>query len=122
VLQAQYRYLWYWSNSRELRDLEHCYSFIKQVDTIELNEPTFLSVPNHDGQYQFGVLVHFAYKVVDSGMTPYWLAMLKRMTYFFSLKDEEIIIATTRVETMLGDTAIAVNSKDERYVLRRLRL
>eukprot|EP01102_Stenamoeba_stenopodia_P012148 TRINITY_DN379_c0_g1_i2.p1 TRINITY_DN379_c0_g1~~TRINITY_DN379_c0_g1_i2.p1 ORF type:complete len:1044 (-),score=309.33 TRINITY_DN379_c0_g1_i2:162-3293(-) len=66
-----------------------------EVDTIELNEPTFLSVPNHDGQYQFGVLVHFAYKVADS--------------------DDEIIIATTRVETMLGDTAIAINSKDERY-------
>lgn len=27
----------------------------------------------------------------------------------------EIIVATTRIETMLGDTAIAVHSKDERY-------
>ena len=30
-------------------------------------------------------------------------------------KDEYIIVATTRPETMLGDTAIAVNSGDERY-------
>ncbi len=30
-------------------------------------------------------------------------------------KDEYIIVATTRPETMLGDTAIAVNSADERY-------
>jgi valyl-tRNA synthetase len=30
-------------------------------------------------------------------------------------KDEYIIVATTRPETMLGDTAIAVNSTDERY-------
>lgn len=29
--------------------------------------------------------------------------------------DEQIIVATTRPETMLGDTAVAVNSKDERY-------
>lgn len=27
----------------------------------------------------------------------------------------EIVVATTRVETMLGDTAIAVHSKDKRY-------
>ena len=29
--------------------------------------------------------------------------------------DEEIVIATTRVETMLGDTAIAVHPQDDRY-------
>jgi valyl-tRNA synthetase len=30
-------------------------------------------------------------------------------------KDEYIVVATTRPETMLGDTAVAVNSADERY-------
>ena len=29
--------------------------------------------------------------------------------------DERLVVATTRVETMLGDTGIAVNPKDERY-------
>ncbi|ABF39137.1 valyl-tRNA synthetase [Candidatus Koribacter versatilis Ellin345] len=29
--------------------------------------------------------------------------------------DESIVVATTRPETMLGDTAVAVNPKDERY-------
>lgn len=29
--------------------------------------------------------------------------------------DEEIVVATTRIETMLGDTAIAVHPEDERY-------
>ncbi|MDA0986680.1 MAG: valine--tRNA ligase [Bacteroidetes bacterium] len=29
--------------------------------------------------------------------------------------NEEIVVATTRPETMLGDTAVAVNPKDERY-------
>lgn len=31
------------------------------------------------------------------------------------MKDEWITVATTRPETMLGDTAVAVNPKDERY-------
>ncbi len=31
------------------------------------------------------------------------------------VKDNQVIIATTRPETMLGDTALAVNSKDKRY-------
>ncbi len=30
-------------------------------------------------------------------------------------KDEYVLVATTRPETMLGDTAVAVNSADERY-------
>ena len=29
--------------------------------------------------------------------------------------DEEIVVATTRIETMLGDTAVAVHPQDERY-------
>ena len=42
-----------------------------------------------------GKLYYIKYKLVDS--------------------DQSIIIATTRPETMFGDTAIAVNPKDERY-------
>src|SRR5579862_1524060 len=33
----------------------------------------------------------------------------------FGAKDDDIVVATTRPETMLGDTAVAVNSGDERY-------
>jgi valyl-tRNA synthetase len=29
--------------------------------------------------------------------------------------DEEVVVATTRVETMLGDTAVALHPDDERY-------
>ena len=29
--------------------------------------------------------------------------------------DEEIVVATTRIETMLGDTAVAVHPDDQRY-------
>lgn len=35
--------------------------------------------------------------------------------YFFENSDEYLTIATTRPETMLGDTAVAVNPSDERY-------
>lgn len=30
-------------------------------------------------------------------------------------KDQRLIVATTRVETMLGDTAVAIHPEDERY-------
>lgn len=43
-----------------------------------------------------GELVHFRYPLVDDA-------------------DAGIVVATTRVETMLGDTAIAVHPDDERY-------
>lgn len=29
--------------------------------------------------------------------------------------DEDVVVATTRLETMLGDTAVAVHPKDPRY-------
>ena len=37
------------------------------------------------------------------------------ITYFVSGSDSEVIIATTRPETMLGDVAVAVHPKDKRY-------
>lgn len=46
---------------------------------------------------EVGYLWHFIYKVEGGG---------------------ELEVATTRIETMLGDTAVAVNPKDERYKVR----
>ncbi|XP_044734548.1 valine--tRNA ligase isoform X2 [Chrysoperla carnea] len=66
-----------------------------EVDKVELEGRTFLSVPGYDEKVEFGVLVSFAYKVDGS--------------------DEELVVATTRVETMLGDTAVAVHPEDPRY-------
>jgi valyl-tRNA synthetase len=37
------------------------------------------------------------------------------ITYFVSWSDSEIVIATTRPETLLGDVAVAVHPKDKRY-------
>lgn len=66
-----------------------------EVDKIDLPGRTFLSIPGYDDKVEFGVLISFAYPVVDS--------------------DEKIVVATTRIETMLGDTAVAVHPEDERY-------
>ena len=37
------------------------------------------------------------------------------ITYFVSGSDSEVIVATTRPETILGDVAVAVHPKDKRY-------
>ncbi|RUS33808.1 hypothetical protein BC938DRAFT_483795 [Jimgerdemannia flammicorona] len=68
-----------------------------EVESRELAGRTLLSVPGYEAheKFEFGVLVQFAYPVEDS--------------------DEKLVVATTRVETMLGDTAVAVHSQDTRY-------
>ncbi|KAL1130732.1 hypothetical protein AAG570_011973 [Ranatra chinensis] len=66
-----------------------------EVDKVELTGRTFLSIPNYSEKVEFGVLVSFAYMAEDG--------------------KEEVVVATTRVETMLGDVAIAVHPKDKRY-------
>jgi len=40
---------------------------------------------------------------------------LYHLRYPLKGKNQSVIVATTRPETMLGDTAVAVNPKDERY-------
>lgn len=67
-----------------------------EVDKVELLGRTLLSIPGYTEKVEFGVLVLFGYQIENS--------------------DEQIIVATTRVETMLGDCAIAVHPKDERYI------
>ncbi|KAL7302551.1 hypothetical protein TKK_0005187 [Trichogramma kaykai] len=66
-----------------------------EVDKVELTKKTMLSVPGYQEQVEFGALVFFDYEIEGS--------------------DEKISVATTRIETMLGDTAIAVNPNDKKY-------
>ncbi|KAF7373697.1 hypothetical protein MSAN_00580700 [Mycena sanguinolenta] len=68
-----------------------------EVDQKQLTSRTMLNVPSYDEKerFEFGALVSFAYSIENS--------------------DEQIIVATTRPETMLGDTAIAVHPDDPRY-------
>ncbi|XP_052186097.1 valine--tRNA ligase, mitochondrial 1 [Diospyros lotus] len=66
-----------------------------EVDYLDIKEKTQLKVPGYDKPVEFGVLTSFAYPL-EGGLG-------------------EIVVATTRVETMLGDTAIAIHPDDQRY-------
>ncbi|KAJ1263370.1 hypothetical protein BS78_09G179300 [Paspalum vaginatum] len=66
-----------------------------EVNRIDLKEETMLKIPGYDAPVQFGVLIYFAYPL-EEGLG-------------------EIVVATTRIETMLGDTAIAIHPEDKRY-------
>ncbi|PAA55654.1 hypothetical protein BOX15_Mlig030791g2 [Macrostomum lignano] len=66
-----------------------------EVEKKELTGRKALHVPGYEQPIEFGVLTHFAYPLADS--------------------DEKIVVATTRPETMLGDTAVAVHPEDPRY-------
>lgn len=66
------------------------------MDYIDIKERTLRKVPGYDKLVEFGVLTSFAYPLEDEGLG-------------------EVVVATTRVETMLGDTAIAVHPDDKRY-------
>ena len=66
-----------------------------EVVNKELTGRTLLDVPGYDKKVEFGIIVHFKYPIDGS--------------------DETIEVATTRVETMLGDTGIAVHPDDNRY-------
>lgn len=62
---------------------------------MDIKERTLLKVPGYENPVEFGVLTSFAYPL-EEGLG-------------------EIVVATTRVETMLGDTAIAIHPDDKRY-------
>ena len=67
----------------------------EEADHEEIKGRTFKKVPGYDQAVEFGVLTSFAYQIEGT--------------------NERIIIATTRPETMLGDTGIAVHPDDKRY-------
>lgn len=66
-----------------------------EVDNKELEGRTLLDVPGYERKVEFGVITHFKYPIDGS--------------------DATIEVATTRPETMLGDTGIAVHPEDPRY-------
>ncbi|KAM7470344.1 hypothetical protein LguiA_008527 [Lonicera macranthoides] len=66
-----------------------------EVDYLDIKDRTLLKVPGYEKPVEFGVLISFAYPL-EGGIG-------------------EIVVATTRIETMLGDTAIAIHPDDPRY-------
>ena len=66
-----------------------------QVDDLQLDGITLLDVPGYAEKVEFGAMKEFAYPVEGS--------------------EERLVVATTRIETMLGDTAVAVHPEDARW-------
>ena len=66
-----------------------------EVTHVQVGGGEAYEVPGWDRPVQLGVMVDIAYKVVGS--------------------EEELVVSTTRPETMLGDTGLAVHPDDERY-------
>jgi valyl-tRNA synthetase len=69
-----------------------------EVEHVDIKSPTKMKLPG-GRTVEVGVMYHFAYPVVND-------------------HDEiigELTVATTRLETMLGDVAVAVHPDDERY-------
>ncbi|KAL8910873.1 MAG: hypothetical protein Q9171_003872 [Xanthocarpia ochracea] len=78
-----------------------------EVDNKELSGRTKLTVPGYSKKIDFGVLTYFKYPVEKSNAAA--------VDYEQFSDCDFIEIATTRPETMLGDTAIAVHPSDYRY-------
>lgn len=66
-----------------------------EIETISIDGPTKIPVPGYQTDIQFGEIYHILYRTSEA--------------------NEHITVATTRPETLLGDTAIAVNPHDKRY-------
>jgi valyl-tRNA synthetase len=66
-----------------------------EVDNKEITGRTLLSVPGYERKVEFGVITHFKYAIDGT--------------------DDFVEVATTRPETMLGDSGIAVHPDDARY-------
>lgn len=67
-----------------------------EVTHLEVGGGQVFNVPGIERPVQFGLMTDLAYKLVDS--------------------DKEIVVSTTRPETLLGDSGIAVHPDDERYM------
>lgn len=72
-----------------------------EVEYRTITGRTRITVPNHKTQHVFGVMTHFYYQIADENGKP---------------TDEKVEIATTRLETILGDEAVAVHPNDKRYM------
>ncbi|KAK5261521.1 hypothetical protein LTR40_002042 [Exophiala xenobiotica] len=81
-----------------------------EVDNKELKGRTKLKVPGYDKMIEFGVLTYFKYPISKGDDSHKTSTSSTRFQGY-----EFIEIATTRPETMLGDTGIAVHPNDKRY-------
>jgi valyl-tRNA synthetase len=67
----------------------------QQVENVSVDGRTRRAVPGYDSPVEFGVMSSFAYPLENGS--------------------GEIVVSTTRLESMLGDCAVAVHPDDPRY-------
>jgi len=67
-----------------------------EVEHEDIEGKKLIEIPGFDGKVEVGVLCEFKYKIKGSS--------------------DFLVVATTRLETMLGDSAVAVHPKDDRYL------
>ena len=73
-----------------------------EVDYETIDHPTKLALPGRAAgseMIEFGVMHNFAYPLYDNAEGQH----------------DEIVVGTTRLETMLGDAAVVVHPEDDRY-------
>ncbi|KAL7325569.1 hypothetical protein PS15p_208028 [Mucor circinelloides] len=70
-----------------------------EVDYKDVTGRTLISLPGRSKPVEFGVLHDFSYKVIDPETDGI----------------QELTVSTTRIETMLGDCAVAIHPNDDRY-------
>lgn len=68
-----------------------------EVDNVVVEGRTELSIPDYDEKVTFGVMDSLAYRLEGT------------------VSGGEIVVSTTRLETMLADVAVAVHPEDDRY-------
>lgn len=113
MIQNQFRKMWTscdWSNER--------FTFEEQMNTKVTK--AFVDLYNKWLIYKWEYMVNFD-PVLDTVVSDQEVIYkeekwkLYYITYFVSGSDNEIIVATTRPETLLWDVAVAVHPKDKRY-------
>ncbi|KAJ1919901.1 hypothetical protein H4219_001681 [Mycoemilia scoparia] len=94
--------IWEWkaqSGSQILEQMLQSVISDIELDHIDIEKPTLINVPGYHKKVQFGVLHNIIYTVVDPP----------------SSGPHQLVVSTTRPETLLGDVAIAINPNDQRY-------
>ncbi|KYM77237.1 Valyl-tRNA synthetase, mitochondrial [Atta colombica] len=82
-----------------------------EVEDFVVNGKTRLQLPGYNSKITVGQLIKLAYPIKDSSKYKIFVHKF----YFFYFTEEELIVATTRPETIFGDVAIAVHPNDDRY-------
>lgn len=68
-----------------------------EVEWMHMSGSTKISVPGHEEPVEFGLLHKFSYPLAND------------------MSGRNVVVATTRMETMVGDVAVVVHPDDERY-------